>query len=170
MISIAFTGPECSGKTTLAQALSEQVNGVFVPEYVRSFFEDRSISYNKNDLDIIAKGQLQAIESAKKENPEVLLVDTEMLVMKIWSDEKFNETSQFISQAYQNQAYDLIVLCKPNIPYETDELRENPFDRERLYEVYLAELLTSGQNFIEVEGTLSERTHIIRKEIQKLSL
>lgn len=170
MISIAFTGPECSGKTTLAQALSEQVNGVFVPEYVRSFFEDRSTSYNKNDLDIIAKGQLQAIESAKKENPEVLLVDTEMLVMKIWSDEKFNETSQFISQAYQNQAYDLIVLCKPNIPYETDELRENPFDRERLYEVYLAELLTSGQNFIEVEGTLSERTHIIRKEIQKLSL
>ena len=170
MISIAFTGPECSGKTTLAQALSEQVNGVFVPEYVRSFFEDRSTSYNKNDLDIIAKGQLQAIESAKKENPEVLLVDTEMLVMKIWSDEKFNETSQFISQAYQNQAYDLIVLCKPNIPYETDELRENPFDRERLYEVYLAELLTSGQNFIEAEGTLSERIHIIRKEIQKLSL
>ena len=170
MISIAFTGPECSGKTTLAQALSEQVNGVFVPEYVRSFFEDRSTSYNKNDLDMIAKGQLQAIESAKKENPEVLLVDTEMLVMKIWSDEKFNETSQFISQAYQNQVYDLIVLCKPNIPYEADELRENPFDRERLYEVYLAELLTSGQDFIEVEGTLSQRIQIIRKEIQKLSL
>lgn len=170
MICIAFTGPECSGKTTLAQALSKQVNGVFVPEYVRSFFEDRSTSYNKNDLDIIAKGQLQAIESAKKENPEVLLVDTEMLVMKIWSDEKFNETSQFIRQAYQNQAYDLIVLCKPNIPYEADELRENPFDRERIYEVYLAELLTSGQNFIEVEGTLSERIQIIRKEIQKLSL
>lgn len=170
MISIAFTGPECSGKTTLAQALSEQVNGVFVPEYVRSFFEDRSTSYNKNDLDIIAKGQLQAIESAKKENPTTLLVDTEMLVMKIWSQEKFNRVSEFIQQAYQDQAYDLMVLCKPDIPYEADELRENPSDRDRLYAIYLSELLNANQRFIEVQGSLDQRIQQVMKEFQKLSL
>lgn len=170
MISIAFTGPECAGKTTLAQALSQKLNGLFVPEYVRSFFEGRSTSYEFHDLDKIAKGQLEAIIAAKKENPTTLLVDTEMLVMKIWSQEKFNRVSEFIQQAYQDQAYDLMVLCKPDIPYEADELRENPADRDRLYEIYLSELLNANQRFIEVQGSVDQRIQQVMKEFQKLSL
>ena len=170
MITVAFTGPECSGKTTLAKAMSEELNGVFVPEYVRSYFEGRSTSYELHDLDRIAQGQLDAVEQAIKKNPDFLFIDTEMLVMKIWSEEKFNAISTLISQAYQNQAFDLIVLCKPDVPYEADELRENPHDRDRLYQIYLAELQQSNQNFIEAQGTLNERIQYLKTEIQKISL
>jgi nicotinamide riboside kinase len=32
------------------------------------------------------------------------------------------------------------LLCSPDIPWEPDPLRENPHDRDRLFQVYLAML------------------------------
>ena len=34
---ICLIGAECTGKTTLAQALAQQMAGLWVPEYLRQF-------------------------------------------------------------------------------------------------------------------------------------
>jgi len=157
MIKIALTGPECSGKTTLAIELGRRLDINFIPEFARHYLNTLDRPYNKADLDVIAKKQVQGISLIGRTASKYMVVDTEMLVLKIWSQEKFNEVSDYIQRLYAEQDFDLIVLCKPDIPFEEDLQRENPNDRDRLYDIYLSELEQSGKQFIIVEGSLKDR-------------
>ena len=81
-IKIALTGPESSGKTTMAKWISEHFSYQMIEEYAREFLSENH-NYGKDDLNTIA------IEQFKKNCAEPpLVVDTEMLVMKIWCEEK----------------------------------------------------------------------------------
>ena len=77
LLKIAFTGPECSGKTTLAQWLSKQWDCHWSPEFARAYLSSK-MNYTKTDLDEIAMGQFLS-------NQQVPVSDTEMLVMDVWS-------------------------------------------------------------------------------------
>jgi len=49
-------------------------------------------------------------------------------------------------------------LCKPDIPWEPDPLRENGGEvREKLYEIYKAELVQRNLPFVEIRGEGGER-------------
>lgn len=168
MTTIAFTGPECSGKTTLAKLCAERLGGLFVREYSREYLNDLSEKYTQGDLDKIAQGQADLIKQARSTSNELIFADTEMIVMKIWSVEKYGEVSSTIKKLLDTQKLDLIVLCKPDIPYEEDPLRENPTDRERLFECYLSELHEQNTSFIIVKGTLDERLERVEEEISKI--
>ena len=37
MIRVAITGPESTGKTTLAKAISEKLNGEYIPAFARCY-------------------------------------------------------------------------------------------------------------------------------------
>jgi len=71
---------------------------------------------------------------------DLLIADTELTVIKIWSEYKYNSCSEFILNSYENQAFDHYFLCKPDIPWEPDPLRENENERDELFQLYLAEL------------------------------
>lgn len=156
MMRIAITGPESTGKTTLAQALAKHYNCSWVPEYARYYLEKKSGSYNQQDLDEIAKGQLESWN--KQKNEALCFYDTEMLVMKVWSEFKYNKLSSYISAAFENQQIDLFLLCKLDIEWEEDELREHPEERERLFEIYLSELEKLAIPFKIIKGQYAERT------------
>ena len=85
-LKIAFTGPESSGKTTLAKWLSEELSAVCCDEYARKYLEKKD-TYDQKDLTEIAKGQLK--EWNKNNESRLLIADTEMLVIQIWSLLKF---------------------------------------------------------------------------------
>ena len=57
MKKIVFTGPECSGKTTLSKEIAKHFNLVWVQEYARQYLENLERSYNYYDLKKIAQGQ-----------------------------------------------------------------------------------------------------------------
>lgn len=156
MYKIAITGPESSGKTALTEALAKKLNVSFSKEYAREYLMERNGEYTIEDLDEIAKGQLINNQNySEKEN--YFICDTEMLVMKIWSEFKYKKCSDFIQNALNNQKFDLYILCKPDIPWEDDPLRENSLDRGELYEIYLQELKKMNVLFIEVGGSLENR-------------
>ena len=48
---IAFTGPECSGKSTMAKWLAKELSYEIVDEYAREYLKDKS-AYSIDDLDI----------------------------------------------------------------------------------------------------------------------
>jgi nicotinamide riboside kinase len=130
---IAVIGPECSGKSTLAQEIGNYYNATVIDEYAREYLQEIRGSYKRSDLEKIAKSQFQK-NNLKCEN--LLVADTEMLVIKIWFEEKYNSQSSLIDDLLQKQHFDHYLLCKPDIPWEYDELRENPIDRGRIYLIY----------------------------------
>ncbi len=93
------------------------------------------------------------------------VADTEQTVLKIWAEEKFGECPAEIETAWERQSYDHIFLCKPDLPWEPDPLRENPEDRDRLFDIYLKSLQSSGQSFSIIEGQGDVR---IQKALEKL--
>jgi nicotinamide riboside kinase len=139
---IVVTGPECSGKTTLARQLAEKLGEPWVPEFAREYLGNLNRPYNAADLLEILKGQLRAVELAKSKAKHWLVVDTGPEVIQIWHRDKFGpEPAEIIelAEAFKPKLY---LLCKPDIPYVPDPLREDPFRRDELFERYVELLLS----------------------------
>ena len=160
MLRIAITGPESSGKTTLAKALSEHYNISFVPEFARTYLEKTEGKYVQLDLDNIAQGQLKSLISAED---SIVISDTDFSVLEIWSQYKYKNTSELINKLVQKELFDLHILCSPDIPWEADILRENPNSRDLLFELYSVSLNSNNKNFIVVNGSAKNR---LEKSIQ----
>jgi len=153
---IVVTGVESTGKSSLAKSLADYLESAFIPEYARQYLENRNGVYEYSDLEDIAKLQLSAIENATS---EYVVVDTALLVLKIWSEEKFNRCSSFILNklaVFNPTAY---LLCDMDVPWENDPLREHPneSDRIRLHKIYLAHLQEKSVPFKIIGGTKKER-------------
>jgi nicotinamide riboside kinase len=165
MKRFAVTGPESSGKTTLAIALAEKYAGTFIPEFARAYLQQKNGIYTREDLDIIAEKQMALWEEVSTE--KILFCDTEMLVLKIWSEFKYETCSTFILEAFRNQKFEHYFLCRPDIDWEEDPLRENPEEREELFERYLSELKKQQIPFTIVEGDFENRINICSKIVAK---
>ena len=166
MKRIAITGPECSGKSAVALALASKFQINWIPEAARSFLEKLDRPYLQDDLDLIARRQQMMIDGVK--NQDILISDTEMLVLKIWSEVKYGNVSAYIESLWRNQDFDLYLLCKPDIPYEIDPLRENPDNRDELFELYKTALENSNRNFIILSGDLNSRMETAIEKINSL--
>ena len=95
--------------------------------------------YKQNDLLEIAKGQLQ--KEKTNINP-IAIHDTDLITIKIWSKYKYNQCNPWIIKQIELQKSEnrLYLVCKPDIPWEADPLRENPSNRAELFEIYLSEI------------------------------
>ena len=137
-IKIAITGPESSGKTTLSKALKKHYKeSVLIPEFAREYLHTINRKYQYSDLLNIAKGQKKT-ELTEKNNNQIIISDTTLQVIKIWSLEKYKKCDPWILS--NEGSYTHYLLCKPDFAWEPDPLREAPFDRERLFNVYLKDL------------------------------
>ena len=163
-LKIAFTGPESSGKTTMAELIAKAYSTSFIPEYAREFLKAKT-TYTLTDLDEIAKQQVELCKASKN---TLLISDTEMAVMLIWSQEKFKEVSPTIQSYWESQDFDHLFLCAPDIPWEADKLRENPLDRERLFQLYEVVLENSKKPFTILKGTIEQRIIACKKQMELL--
>ncbi len=153
MKRFAFTGPESCGKTTIAKRFATQIEGSYVREFAREYLEVRNGEYTASDLVNIAKGQFALWE----ETPGILVADTEMLVLKLWSEVRFGKTDTFIDRALNAQHFDHYFLCTPDIPWEPDPLREHPEQRHELFALYHKKLVALNLPFTVLKGSVEER-------------
>ncbi|PIQ21323.1 MAG: ATPase, partial [Cytophagales bacterium CG18_big_fil_WC_8_21_14_2_50_42_9] len=64
MLKVAITGPESTGKSTLAQQLAAHYNTMWVPEYARTYISELPGRYTAQDVENIARGQLTSYQLA----------------------------------------------------------------------------------------------------------
>jgi NadR type nicotinamide-nucleotide adenylyltransferase len=166
MIRIAVTGPESSGKTTLTKLLAAHYQCPWVNEYAREYLRNRQGHYSEKDLLIMSRQQRKIWDSHAHEN--LLFYDTEMLVFQVWSEVKYNSCHPEIREHVANQKIDLYLLCRPDIPWEEDPLRENPFDREVLFDRYINHLNQLNKTCVIIEGSLEKRLEKAHQAIYAL--
>ncbi len=157
MYQIVVTGPESSGKTTLAQQLAEHYQTQYVTEYARTYLEERVGQYEEKDLLQIAKEQFRLQNEALKSANQCIFYDTSFLVLKIWSNFKYKRVDPWINQQFRYQAIDAYLLCGTEIEWEYDVLREHPYQRDELYQLYKKELQFGRKKFIELNGNQKQR-------------
>jgi nicotinamide riboside kinase len=65
---------------------------------------------------------------------------------------------EWMDQEIQSCPMDLFLLCRPDLPWEADPVRENGGEnRLKLFELYRSELKHYGFNFVEIGGVGEER-------------
>lgn len=157
MRKIAITGPESTGKTTLASALADSYCCVWIPEYAREYLEMNGPEYQSEDLLEILEGQLTRMKFAEQADCPYLFYDTELLVLKVWYEFKYGETHPKIEEAWNEQEMDLYFLCDIDAPWVEDPLREHPNHRRELMDLYINHLDHSGRNYKIINGNPEER-------------
>ncbi len=178
---IVVVGPESTGKSTLCTQLAAHYQTIWCPEYAREYLLKNGTDYTFDDLLTIAKGQLQLEDSQqsavsswqKTESRErsavssglssvvrrLLFIDTDMYVMKVWCEFVFGQCHLWILNKIVERKYDLYLLCKPDLPWVKDELREYPDlqSREKLYHIYKDILINQPVPWAEISGGYEDR-------------
>ena len=161
MFKVAITGPESTGKSTLAEKLAKHFNVNYIPEYSRTYLENFEGQYTENDVVDIAKAQHNLIIEEEKKNPEILIADTEIIVCKIWIEYVFKHPNEMTEDLLRRQNFDLYLLCDIDLPWVYDPLRENPNieERKELFEIYKNTLTKMNVPFGVVRGSDDERVN-----------
>lgn len=158
---IVIIGPESTGKSTLCEQLAKHYQTSWCPEYARDYLTRHTGAYVFEDLLVIAKGQI-ALEdeyASRAGRKGLLFIDTDMYVMKVWSEFVFGKCHRFILDQVVNRGYDLYLLCNTDLPWAPDPLREYPdhATRKRLYQIYKDILINQTVPWVSISGQYAER-------------
>jgi len=156
---IVVIGPESTGKSTLTKGLAEVFGEPWVEEYARDYLQHLARDYGYEDLLEIAKGQLALEEDKMKSAKKLLFCDTDLHVVKVWSDHKFQKTDPWILEQINRRKYDLYFLTNIDIPWQEDPLREHPDPsmRQYFFDIYHQILATSNTPFYLISGSPEQR-------------
>lgn len=165
---IAIIGPESTGKSTLCDQLATHYHTEWCPEYAREYLLQHGTNYSYDDLLVIAKGQIESEEKfealVKNKKPhasgqQLLFIDTDMYVMKVWCEFVFNKCHRFILEQIAERKYDLYLLCNIDLPWVKDELREYPDleTRKKLYSIYKDIMINQPVPWVDIHGSYEER-------------
>lgn len=157
-IRIAVTGPESTGKTTLAMQLADKFDGLYIPEFARSYVENLNRQYVYIDVEAIARAQINQYTEAIRSGKIVQFFDTWLIITKVWFRWVYNKVPDWLENGIRNYPMDLYLLCRPDLPWEDDPVRENGGEnRIRLYEEYRQELINHDCQYVEIGGAGDQR-------------
>lgn len=165
---IMITGPESTGKSSLAQKLATHYQTVWVPERARNYLNEIGRPYRESDLLKIARQQLAMEDRLAGEANEYLFCDTGMLVLKIWSEHAYKRCHPWILEQLQERSYFHYLLPTIDMPWEPDPQREHPQLREYFFALYQKQLETYQKPYSLVEGLGSQRVENAIQLINRL--
>jgi nicotinamide riboside kinase len=148
----------------LARALAEHFDVPWVAEVAREHLLSGARSdagYDAAKLDQIARAQLDAEIDMRASHQGLLILDTDLLVIDIWWRERFGKPPRWLVGSLASTApgpQRRYLLCPPDLPWEADPLRENPHDRERLYDLYRGRLTELGASYQVISGAGAGRS------------
>lgn len=145
---LVFTGPESSGKSTLVKFLSGKYSLPYNEEYAREYLTLNGVNYTEKDLYKIAEGQLKSESTSS----DLFICDSDLLTIFIWMEVVFSKSIIEWATIIKNQKDRYYFLLKPDIPWEPDPLRENPYDRDKLFEIYKEKLEFFELDYFVIEG------------------
>lgn len=173
ILKVVLFGPESTGKTTLSEQLARHYNTVWVPEYAREYLQDKWNNQRKTcepqDLLPIAAGQMRLENSLTKKATEILICDTDLLETKVYSEAYYVGHCDPVLEKYAlENSYDLYILTNIDIPWEEDDLRDKPTERDKMFKYFKDTLEKYHRNYILVQGDKKKRLKTAVEHIDKL--
>ncbi|MBT8301506.1 MAG: ATP-binding protein [Maribacter sp.] len=173
IVKVVIFGPESTGKTTLSEQLARHYNTVWVPEYAREYLQDKWNNGRKTcepkDLLPIAEGQIRLENDLATKATELLICDTDLLETKVYSEAYYLGYCDPLLEKYAlENKYDLYFLTYIDIPWEADDLRDKPNERERMFLYFKDTLEKYNRNFVILKGDKRTRLKKAVKHIDNL--
>ena len=172
-LKVVIFGPESTGKTTLSRHLARYYNSVWVPEYAREYLQNKWNNERKTcqqeDLLPIAIGQMKLENELAHKTDSVLICDTDLLETKVYSEVYYSGTCDPLLDKYaRKNKYDLYFLTYIDVPWEADDLRDRPNNREEMFNEFEDALVENNKSYVILKGDKKERLEQAVKHIDKL--
>ena len=151
---VCLIGPECTGKTTLAQQLSAHFGAPWVPEFAREYAERVARELTVDDVELIGRGQM-ALEDAAGGTPAVpglLILDTDLISTVVYARHYYGQCPMWIEAAARARKADLYLLTDIDLPWVADSLRDSAAPRESLYAQFAQTLKDYDANVATITG------------------
>lgn len=156
---IAITGAESTGKSTLSEELGKYYEVPFEPEFARDYVREIGNKYTFSDVEFIARKQVLQYEELAQSEHKLIILDTWLLITKVWFDVVFQKVPHWIEESIQKMPVDLFLVCDIDLPWMPDDVRENGGEnRLKLHNRYLHEIKNYGFQYHIVNGAGAERT------------
>jgi nicotinamide riboside kinase len=165
---IVITGPESSGKSTLAAWLAEEFEVPMATEFARIYLETYGAGYDEST--VIAMAQLHLIHQQEMVPVDAPLgiFDTDLLNFKIWCDVAYSHCDASILAGIEQESNHVYLVCYPDLPWVADPLREHPDERLLLFERHLTEIKKTGREYIIIRGEGENRKMAAREAMKQL--
>ncbi len=126
---VALLGAESTGKTTLALALRDALAAegcavAVVAETLREFCDDQRRTPRRDEQQAIADEQTRRIDAAAREHA-VVIADTSALMIAVYSDQVFGDTSLYPFAQAAHARCDLTLLTALDLPWRADGLQRD---------------------------------------------
>ncbi|SMO55498.1 AAA family ATPase [Solitalea koreensis] len=152
ILKIAIIGPESTGKSTMAKHLANHYNTIWVPEYAREYCEGLDRECTLQDELNMFYGQLALEEKLIPKANQLLICDVTILNVKVWCDEVFGGTPDFVTEEIKNRHYDFYLLMNIDTEWEPDPQRNFPDKRQYFFDLYERELNALNANYEIISG------------------
>ena len=168
-LAVGLIGGECTGKSTLARAISEHKGAVIVPEFLREFVDTNGRPPNQAEQIGIMHQQMSAEDYARHQNlgPGMVVCDPAAMMTAAYSIAYFNDHTLIDEAVAHALDYGLIIWCGTDIPWEPDgDQRDGPAFRESV-DLILADLVAkvlvpAGATVHRIDGPLEQRMAALR--------
>lgn len=167
VFKIAVLGAESTGKTTLCRDLAAHFDCPWVPEYMRSYLQEKwdkgGQTCTWEDLLPIAQGQIAlenklALKSAQSENVNnYLFCDTSLFELMVYANWYYGDCPDALNKAALVHHYDLILLTEVDIPWVADDLRDSPNARNAISTRFEEQLNHYNKTFRSIGGNRDQR-------------
>jgi len=155
-VRVVLTGPECTGKTTLAADVARHFGTPWVPEASRAYAAERAREghgLTAADVDAIARRQVEAEDAALAAAPALLVLDTDLLSTVLYARHYYGSSSPRLEREARTRKAALYLLCAPDLPWTPDGIRDRPAAREELFTLFEGVLREFGADFVPIHGT-----------------
>lgn len=151
-LRVVVIGSECTGKTTLAQALASRFGAPWVPEFCRGFQDAKGSPLDASDVEPIARGQIAEADAAERRARDLVVLDTDLVSTVVYARHYYGSCPAWIEDACRERRADLYLLCAPDLPWEADGQRDRGDRREEVHRLFAAALDALGAELRHVTG------------------
>lgn len=181
VFKVAILGAESTGKTTLCRDLAKHFKTLWVPEYMRSYLQNKwdksGQTCSWEDLLPIAQGQiasenkltLEVHQFAQSEQTiHYLFCDTSLFELMVYANWYYGDCPDALTEAALTHHYDLILLTEVDVPWVADDLRDSPHERDSITERFKNELNSHHKPFRRIGGDREQRVQQVVQWLHKM--
>lgn len=127
---VVLTGSESTGKSALARRLAERFGAVLVDEFAREYAAARQDPLGPEDVEPIARGQIEREDRGIAEAGDLLILDTDLLSTVAYARHYYGSCPAWIECVARDRLADLYLLHHPDVPWVAEPgIRDRPDDR-----------------------------------------
>jgi NadR type nicotinamide-nucleotide adenylyltransferase len=162
-LTVCLIGPECTGKTTLAERLAAHFDVPWIPEFAREYALRVGRALTMEDVIPIAMGEMALLDAAVSDG--LLILDTDLISTVVYSRYYYGSCPDWIEREALSRRADFYLLMDCDVPWSDDAVRDSADSRLAQYGQFLSALAAFEANVVTINGSWEERFAAAVREI-----